>query len=88
MATENMRFRNGKADLKYTSEVLWIVSVLGSGTRLIGPMMITYMGQYIEYFRADNMCTTPTENLAGYAIISRNYRAAKARVPAPRPLKN
>lgn len=50
--------------------------------------MITFIDRYKERFGVENICTALQENLAGGFITSRGYRAAKARVPAARALKD
>ncbi|MGV3016645.1 hypothetical protein [Rothia sp. 88186D007BW] len=50
--------------------------------------MIRYIDRYRNRFGVENICTALQENLAGGFITSRGYRAAKARVPAARTLKD
>lgn len=50
--------------------------------------MIRYIDRYKNRFGVENICTALQENLAGGFITSRGYRAAKARVPAARTLKD
>ena len=50
--------------------------------------MIRYIDRYRNRFGVENICTALQENLAGGFITSRGYRAAKARVPATRTLKD
>lgn len=50
--------------------------------------MIRYIDTYKNRFGVENICTALQDNLAGGFITSRGYRAAKARVPAARALKD
>lgn len=51
-------------------------------------MMIRYIDMYKDRFGVENTCTALQDNLAGGFMTSRGYRAAKARVPAARTLKD
>ncbi|MDO4898134.1 MAG: IS3 family transposase [Rothia sp. (in: high G+C Gram-positive bacteria)] len=51
-------------------------------------MMIRYIDMYKDRFGVENICTALQDNLAGGFMTSRGYRAAKARVPAARTLKD
>lgn len=50
--------------------------------------MIRYIDMYKNRFGVENICTALQDNLAGGFITSRGYRAAKARVPSARALKD
>lgn len=50
--------------------------------------MIRYIDRYRNRFGVENICTALQDNLAGGFMTSRGYRAAKARVPAARTLKD
>lgn len=51
-------------------------------------MMIRYIDMYKDRFGVENICTALQDNLAGGFMTSRGYRAAKARAPAARTLKD
>lgn len=64
------------------------LSFFRSRTAPPSPIMIRYIDRYRNRFGVENICIALQENLAGGFITSRGYRAAKARVPAARTLKD
>lgn len=50
--------------------------------------MIRYIDTHKNRFGVENICTILNKNLAGGVTTSRGYRAAKARIPAARTLKD
>nr|WP_235038237.1 IS3 family transposase [Microbacterium sp. 18062] len=88
VAEENKRLRRENAELKKANEVLRAASVFfREGARPPLTSMIRFIDEHRDQFGVEFLCRVLKGAVPGF-VTSRGYRAAKARVPSARQLRD